>query len=121
MRRHILSAVTIMGILLSVCQDGIPAPLKLPVVSGKEVVAQVNGESITRDALERQLASMHGGMREQETKTKTRKDPSELLNRMINATVILQEALRMGLDQAPEVKAASDAFAATTLRQLLYS
>jgi len=119
MRRHILSAVAITGILLSVCADGVPAALKLPVVSGKEVVALVNGESITRDALERQLASMHEGMREQETET--RKDPSELLTRMINATLILQEARRMGLDQLPEVNAASDAFAATTLRQLLYS
>lgn len=119
MRRYILRAVSITGILFFVRAEGIPAALRLPVISGKEVVARVNGESITRDALERQLGSMHEGM--QEKKTKTRKDPSELLNRMINATLILQEARRMGLDRTPDVKAASDAFAGTTLRQLLYS
>ncbi len=119
MRRSILSAVAITGILASVRATGFAAPVKLPVISGKEVVATVNGESITRDALERQLASMHEGVREKETKL--RKDPSELLNRMVNATLIVQEARRMGLDQAPDVTAASDAFAGTTLRQLLYS
>lgn len=119
MRRYILSAVAMMAVLPSVCATGFAAPLTLPVISGKEVVATVNGESITRDALERQLASMHEGV--QEKKTRILKDPSELLTRMVNATLILQEARRMGLDQAPDVTAASDAFAGTTLRQLLYS
>ncbi len=107
------------GILAFVCAEGFPAPPKLPVNSGKEVLATVNGEPIALGALERQLASMHEGMQEKETKT--RKDPSELLDRMINAALILQEARRMGLDEAPELAAAADAFAATTLRQLLYS
>ncbi len=119
MRRRIPTAVATAGILTFVCATGFPATPRLPVVSGREVVATVNGEPITRAALERQLASMHEGMQEKETKT--RKDPSELLNRMINAALMLQEARRMGLDEAPELAAAADAFAATTLRQLLYS
>ncbi len=107
------------AMLAAVCANGSSATPRLPVISGKEVVATLNGEPITRDALERQLASMHEGMQEKETKV--RRDPSALLDRMINATLIVQEAQRMGLDREPDVKAASDAFAATTLRQLLYS
>ncbi len=119
MKRYIPTAVAAMGILAAFCANGYPATPKLPVVSGKQVVATVNGEPITRDALERQVAAMHAGMKEKETTR--RKDPSELLDRMINATLIVQEAKRMGLDGEPDVTAASGAFAATTLRQLLYS
>ncbi len=119
MKRVVLLTVAALGIAPVAAAKAPPASPALPVVGGKEIVATVNGESITREALERQLASMHEGVREKETKI--RKDPSELLERMINATLIVQEARRMGLDQAPEIKEAADAFAGTTLRQLLYS
>jgi len=77
-----------------------PGTARLPVIAGKEAVASVNGEPITVDDLLRQIGTFHAGVAE----TKARKpDTSELLNRVIQARLILQEARRIGLDALPEV------------------
>ncbi len=77
-----------------------PGAAKLPVIAGKEAVASVNGEPITVGDLLRQIGTIHAGVAE----TKVHKpDTSELLNRVIQARLILQEARRIGLDALPEV------------------
>ena len=81
---------------------------KLPVIKGKRTVAVVGGEAITSDELEQALAPPEGGV----GKTKpSKEETSQLLDRLINTRLIVQEARRMGIDQLPELKNEMDAFA----------
>lgn len=84
----------------------------LPVTKGKKVVATVNGEPITLDEFNQGLASLP------ETKT-GKEDRSELLRRLINIKLIVQEAKRIGLDELPEIKKMVDVFSRVTLREEL--
>lgn len=80
--------------------SGAAGAASLPVIAGKEAVASVNGEPVTADELLRQIGTLHAGVAE----TKVRRpDPSVLLNRVIQARLILQEAKRIGLDRLPEM------------------
>ena len=79
----------------------------LPVIRGKKVVATVTGEPITLDELNRNLALAQGTNR------------SEVLRRLVNARLIVQEAKRIGLDELPEIKNMVDAFSKVTLREEL--
>lgn len=74
---------------------------KLPVIGGKEAVASVNGEPITVADLLGQVDAFHRGVVEPDAKIR-RPDPSALLERIIDARLIVQEARRIGLDQLPE-------------------
>lgn len=69
---------------------------------GKQAIASVNGEPVTLDDLLLQIGAVHAGVAETRTR---RPDPSDLLNRVIQARLILQEARRMGIDRQPEVEA----------------
>lgn len=93
------------GLLVGVV--GIVSGQDLPVVKGKKVVATVAGESISLDELNRDLASAQGAKR------------SEVLRRLINVRLIVQEARRIGLDDLPEIKNMVDAFSKVTLREEL--
>ena len=73
---------------------------KLPVIAGKEAVASVNGEPITVDELLLQIGTLHAGVAESRVR---KPDTAELLDRVIKARLILQEARRIGLDRLPEV------------------
>jgi parvulin-like peptidyl-prolyl isomerase len=73
---------------------------KLPVIDGKPSVATVNGEPITLDDLLRQIGALHSGVAEPATQVH-KPDPSALLQRIVNARLILQEARRIGLDGQP--------------------
>ncbi len=106
-------------VLACLCGPGFAAPAGLPVIGGRQVLATVNGTPVTRDQFEQVLFTLHQGVKEEATRT--RKNPSELLDRMINAELILQEAKTIGLDGLPESKAALEEYGKTTLRQLLYS
>jgi parvulin-like peptidyl-prolyl isomerase len=89
---------------------------KLPVIGGKETVASVNGEPITLDDLLRQVGSFHSRVAE----AKVRKpDVSALLDRIVNARLILQEARRIGLDQIPEFKSQVDSVRLNLVKSLL--
>lgn len=79
-----------------------PSAARLPVIEGKQAVASVNGEPVTLDDLLLQIGALHAGVAETRTR---RPDPSVLLDRVIQARLILQEARRMGLDRQPEVEA----------------
>ncbi len=76
---------------------------RLPVMDGQQAVASVNGEPITVGELLRQVGSLHSGVTEPAVKIQ-KPDPSALLQRIINARLIVQEAERIGLGELPEVK-----------------
>ncbi len=79
----------------------------LPILKGKKVVATVSGEAITLDELNRDLAFAPGASK------------SEVLGRLINVNLVVQEARRIGLDELPEIKNMVDAFSKLTLREEL--
>jgi len=99
-------------------EQGFPAGKDLPLVGGKPTLAMVNGEAITLEKFNRVLAGIHGGMTDNATESRT--NPSQLLERLINARLILQEARNIGLDELPEVMNAEKAFEEETIRGMLY-
>jgi parvulin-like peptidyl-prolyl isomerase len=95
-----------------------PARADLPLAGGKPVLARINGEPLTLEEFERALAGIHTGMAENSQRSLPH--PSQLLDRLINAKLVLQEARNIGLDELPEVRSAEKAFAEDTLRGMLY-
>ena len=100
-------------------EQGFPAGKDLPLVGGKPTLAMVNGEPLTLEEFDRVLAGIHGGMTD--NAIQSRPNPSQLLDRMINARLVLQEARNIGLDELPEVRSAEKTFGEDTLREMLYS
>jgi hypothetical protein len=96
---------------------GIASGQDLLVMKGKKVVATVNGEPITLQEFNREVAGLHEGMA-RERKVEKKKN-SELLNRLITAKLLIQEARGMGLDELKEVKERVDVFARVALRDEL--
>ena len=107
------------ALLFLAVEQGFPAGKDLPLVGGKPTLAMVNGEPLTLEEFDRVLAGIHGGMTD--NAIQTRPNPSQLLDRMINARLVLQEARNIGLDELPEVRSAEKAFGEDTLREMLYS
>jgi len=70
------------------------------------------------DEFDRHLADIHGGTTDNATKSLT--DPTQLLDRLINAKLVLQEARRIGLDELPEVRSAVKTYEEDMLRGMLY-
>jgi parvulin-like peptidyl-prolyl isomerase len=99
-------------------EQGFPAGKDLPLVGGKPTLAMVNGEPLTLEEFDRALAGIHGGMTD--NATQSRPNPSQLLDRLINVRLILQEARNIGLDELPEVRSAGKMFGEDTLRGMLY-
>ena len=95
----------IAGLLVGVV--GIVSGQDLPAIKGKKVVAIVAGEPISLDEFNRDLALAQGANR------------SEVLRRLVNVRLIVQEAKRIGLDELPEIKNMVDAFSKVTLREEL--
>ena len=120
MRRSSLLVITMLLVFPLFPPDGHASPARadLPLVGGKPVLARINGEPLTLEEFERSLAGIHTG-----TADNTRRSlphPSQLLERLINAKLILQEARNIGLDELPEVQRAEKAFEEETLRGMLY-
>jgi hypothetical protein len=82
----------------------------LPVIKGKKVVATVNEEAITLGEYNRELASLL---------SPDSKEEENLLRRLINSRLIVQEGKRSGLDELPEIKQRVDVFSRVTLREEL--
>ena len=80
-------------------------------------VAEVNDESITVDDLVAAIGALHTGMEEQ--KTAARKSYAEILNRLINIKLIVQEAKNIELDQSQQIKDLLSQFEKATLREIL--
>jgi parvulin-like peptidyl-prolyl isomerase len=108
---------TILAVSLLAVTIGFASDQKLPITAGKRVVATVNGDPITLDEFNRELMSLHRGIAEE--KKVGKENSLELLKRLVNTKLIIQEAGRIGLDQLPEVKNMVDVFSRITLRELL--
>src|SRR3989304_4236429 len=102
MTRTSLSAALLMAVFLLFLGggNGFPGGADLPLVGGKPALARVNGEPLTLEEFDRALAGIHGGMTD--NATKPRSNPSQLLERLINARLVLQEARNICLHQFPE-------------------
>jgi len=112
-------AIVISGIcIVFLCLLGeVALGQNFPVVKGKKVVASINGEPITLDELNQEVASLA-----RETKPGGKIDKKaelDVLKRMINTRLIVQEARNIGLDKLPEVTMMVDSFSKETLREEL--
>lgn len=83
--------------------------------AGSAVVALVNGESITLDEYLDALAEMHAAV-EDGGQVVERKDPTALLERLVNLKLVLQEAQSIGLQELPEFESSMAGFRAAALR-----
>ena len=83
----------------------------LPVIKGKKTVATVNDEPIPLEEFNREVLSLKAAG--------DKKKEDELLKRLINTRLIIQEARRMGLDELKELKERVDVFSRVTLRDEL--
>ena len=88
---------------------------KLPLMKGKKIVAMVNDEPITLQEFNQEVSSLKGN----KSAEQKRDAEPELLRRLINTKLIIQEARKIGLDELPEVKNMVDVFSRITLRELL--
>ncbi|MBI5576035.1 MAG: peptidyl-prolyl cis-trans isomerase [Deltaproteobacteria bacterium] len=98
--------------------EGGAADPKLPEIGGKPALASVNGEPVTLHEFYNVLASIHEGV--SDNSAKAHSSPSAILERIINAKLILQEARNIGLDSLTEVTAAVKAYEEESLRGMLY-
>ncbi len=90
---------------------------RLPVVDGKQAVAEVDGKPITLDEFNRAIGRIHSGSAGGETPEKG--GLAELLERMINAKLILLEAREMGLNELPDTMARVRQYSKETMIRLL--
>lgn len=117
-RTSLAAFMAAFALLLFGGERGFSAVKDLPLVDGKPALATVNGEPVTLEEFDRLLGEIHGGLTDNETRP--RSNPSQLLDRLINARLILQEARNIGLDELPEVRSAEKTFGEDTLRGMLY-
>lgn len=111
--------VALLGAFLAAPVLGAGEP-QLPVVGGEEVLATVNGESVTLDRFYRELASVHESAAASGTPIH-RQNTAELLERLITVRLVVQEAKNIGLDGLPEVTGVLETFRRDTLRNLLFA
>jgi parvulin-like peptidyl-prolyl isomerase len=112
--RTILSVIGMLAFGLSwefaVAQD-------LPTVKGKKIVASVNNEPITLDEFSQEVSSI--GREMTPGRKVEKKEELDVLKRMINTRLIVQEARNIGLDKLPEVTMMVDSFSKEALREEL--
>jgi parvulin-like peptidyl-prolyl isomerase len=80
-------------------------------------LAMVNDEPITMEDFKKTLGTIHAGM--VEGKAAPKKNFPELLTRLINSLLIIQEARNMELDKLEEIKSSVDDYSRKLLRDLL--
>jgi len=90
-------------LVLAIALPALAQDAKAPSLDGSKVVASVNGEPITLEELLAQVAAFHADVSEPHDGV-SRPDASALLERMINARLILQEARSIGLQDLPDVR-----------------
>jgi len=117
MKQVRLSWIVVLGAVLGLVTGAAAAGPELPVIQGKKVVASVNDELITLDEFNYALESSYRGAARGKTIGKA--DEAELLQRLINARLIIQEAQKIGLDELPEIKNMVDVYARVALREQL--
>jgi hypothetical protein len=119
MKRVQLWFVWFLAALLLPGGVSVAADSRLPSIAGKQAVATVNGEPITVAEFRKSLDFLHRGVSEKETEHE--RNFSVLLQRLVNAKLLLQEARNIGLDALPEVKENLDGFRVQALRTTLLS
>ncbi len=100
--------------------DEITIRLNAPVFSAlfaRVPLALVNDEPITMEDFKKTLGTIHEGM--VEGKAAPRKNFPELLKRLINSLLIIQEARSMELDKLEEIKTSVDDYSRKLLRETL--
>jgi len=112
-----LPALAVLAVVVGLVTGAQAATPELPVIQGKKTVASVNDELITLDEFNYALTSSQKGAVGE--KKVNKEDEAELLQRLINARLIVQEAQKIGLDELPEVKNMIDVYARITLREQL--
>ena len=119
MKQLSVSVIVLVAIFSLIAPSGhASSPLDLPMVNGKPVLASVNGEPLSLEEFERVLGEIHGGMADNTHRSIPH--PSQLLDQLINAKLVLQEARNIGLDELTEVRSAEKIFEEDTLRGMLY-
>lgn len=108
-----------MALSAALCGAALAAVAKLPIIGGREALASINGDPVTFEEFYAQLSVMHQGVEAPGTKV-ARQRPWELLERLINIRLVLQEARNMGLDSLPEVKDLVATNRLETMRGILY-
>jgi hypothetical protein len=106
--------------VLASCGLGLAALLlTAPARGGTDspVLARVNGEPIALDRFLVALDELHADAAKDGAVPQ--KDPTELLQRLVDVELILQEARAIGLDDLPDYDKAIDAFRKDTLRGAL--
>jgi parvulin-like peptidyl-prolyl isomerase len=106
-----------LAVFLLTGTSGFASEKDLPVVEGKKAVATINGEPVTLEEFNQELSVLSEGKGENEKGAKEKK--FELLKRLINTRLIIQEARRMGLDELKELKERVDVFSRVALRDEL--
>ena len=119
MRRFLPGFRWILALVLLFHGAAAAAGSGLPTIGGKKAVAVVNGEPISLEEFQRVLASLHEGAGGKPAGG--RRNYSDLLRRLIDGKLVLQEARNIGLDALPEVRETVKMFEKQTLRQTLLS
>ncbi|MEK6743303.1 MAG: peptidyl-prolyl cis-trans isomerase, partial [Nitrospirota bacterium] len=90
-------------------------------VDGDRPVAVVNAEPITIEDLRSAVSDAHQRRKDDKAEEQQgmRMNVDRFLKRLINATLVVQEAESMGLAEVPSVKEEMDRFSQITLRNLL--
>jgi parvulin-like peptidyl-prolyl isomerase len=113
----ILLSIGFFGGFVGFASRGFASGQDLPAIKGEKAVATVNGEPITLSEFNEGLAMLSqgagGGPKIEEGKK------LDLLRRLINTRLMIQEARRMGFDELKELRERVDVFAKVTLREKL--
>ena len=117
MKPNFLKLVVAIFCLLFLGSNVFAAEQKLPVIKGQKIVAMVNDEPITLEEFGQELAALNKGKGTKEKPDK--KDEADLLNRVINSRLMVQEGRRIGLDDLPDARDLVDVFSKVTLREML--
>ncbi len=116
--RQVARVAAAASVILLCADAAAPAAARaLPLETGKEIAARVEGEGITADELQAAIANSAAGRTvEDEGALESRE---EILKRLIDTKLIVQEARRIGLHELPEVRERIDLFSRVALREVL--
>jgi parvulin-like peptidyl-prolyl isomerase len=114
MRRGLRILIAAVCILSAGLSGGLAVGQDLPVVKGKKIVASVDGDPITLDTLNQEIALAKRTMALGAAFDK--KAELDLLKRLISIRLIIQEAKNIGLDKLSDIKQMVDAFSREALR-----
>lgn len=105
--------------LVFACLCSFAAVPTLPVIDGQRAVASVNGEPVTLQEFKAEMYSVHAAVAQPDAPI-AKRDPADLLTRLINTKLIVQEAERIGLADLPEIAKLMGVFERDALRTALF-